>query len=101
MQPLFSERLFTVSEVVVDTAAVMSEVSVYLGKHTIDGYRCTCVNVEHDPVMWSLTIHLHLEDGTTPDEEFEYDEHWQLFCSSLAKRLNGLTPRLPAHYYHK
>lgn len=101
MQPLYTEKPVTVVEMIVDTAAVMNEVSVYLGNHNIDGYRCTCDRVEHDPAMMTLTVHLRLQDGTSPDEEFEHDESWQQFCSALAKRLNGLTPRLPSHYYHK
>jgi hypothetical protein len=101
MQALFTEKPVTVLQMVVDTDAVMNEVSVYLSNHTIDGYRCTCDRVEHDPVMMTLTVHLRLEDGTSPDEEFEHDASWQKFCGSLAKRLNGITPRLPSHYYHK
>lgn len=42
MQPLYTEKPVTVVEMIVDTAAVTNEASVYLGNHDIDGYRCTC-----------------------------------------------------------
>lgn len=101
MQPLFSEKPVTALEMSVDTGAVAAEVNVYLGKHTISEHHCKCVRVEFDRVMRLITVHLQMEDGTVPDEEFEHDEGWQLFCDSLSKRLNGLTPRLPYYYYHK